>query len=58
MIDLDNPFIPQNISAMLCQIMAEDPATWEALTLMDDLKVSAPGFDYRIKKYGMVGQRD
>jgi hypothetical protein len=32
--------------------MAEDLATWEALTLMDDLQVSAPGFDYRIKKDG------
>jgi hypothetical protein len=30
--------------------MAEDPATWEALTLINDLKVSSPGFDYRINK--------
>jgi hypothetical protein len=30
--------------------MAEDPATWATLTLMDDLKVSSPGFDYRVKK--------
>jgi hypothetical protein len=52
MTDLDDPFIKQNFSAMLRRIMAEDPATWEALTLMDDLKVSAPGFDYRIKKDG------
>jgi hypothetical protein len=33
--------------------MAEDPATWEAsLTLMDDLKVSSPGFDYQVKRDG------
>jgi hypothetical protein len=44
MTDLDNPFIRQNFSAMLRQIMGEDPATWEALTLMDNLKVSSPGF--------------
>ncbi len=50
MTDLDDPFIRQNFSAMLRRIMAEDPATWEALTLMDDLKVSSPGFDYRVKK--------
>jgi hypothetical protein len=30
MTDLDNPFIQQNFSAILRQIMAEDPATWEA----------------------------
>jgi hypothetical protein len=51
MTDLDDPFIlKHNFSAMLRRIMAEDPATWEALTLMDDLKVSSPGFDYRVKK--------
>jgi hypothetical protein len=52
MTDLDNPFIRQNFSAMLRQIMGEDPATWEALTLMDNLKVSSPGFDYCVKKDG------
>jgi hypothetical protein len=35
--------------------MAEDPATWDALSLMDDLKVSSPGFDYHIKKDGEGG---
>jgi hypothetical protein len=30
--------------------MQKDPSTWEALILMDELKVSSPGFDYRVKK--------
>jgi hypothetical protein len=46
MTDLDDPFIKQNFSAMLHWIMSEDPAIWEVLTLMDELKVSSPGFDY------------
>jgi hypothetical protein len=46
MTDLDDPFIKQNFSAMLRRIMQEDPSTWEALTLMDELKVSSPGFNY------------
>jgi hypothetical protein len=50
MTDLDDPFIKQNISLMLRRIMAEDSGTWEAITFMDDLKVAAPGFDYRIMK--------
>ena len=50
MTDLDDPFIKHNFSLMLQQIMAEDPGTWEALALMDDLKVAAPGFDYQTMK--------
>ena len=50
MTDLDDPFIKQNFALMLRRIMAEDSGTWEAITLMDDLKVAAPGFDYRIMK--------
>jgi hypothetical protein len=50
MTDLDDPFIRQNFSAMLRWIMQEDPTTWETMTLMDELKVSAPSFDYQVKK--------
>jgi hypothetical protein len=46
MTDLDDSFIRQHFSAMLRWIMQEDPTTWEALTLMDELKVTSPGFDY------------
>jgi hypothetical protein len=50
MTDLDDLFIRKNFSAMFRQILAEDPATWEVFTLVDDLKVPSPGFDNRIKK--------
>ena len=50
MTELDDPFVHQNFTAMLRKIMQEDAGTWEALGLMDQLKVSSPGFDYRIKK--------
>ena len=48
--ELDDPFVDQNFTAMLRKIMQEDSGTWEAVGLMDKLKVSSPGFDYRIKK--------
>jgi hypothetical protein len=35
---------------MLQKIMQEDSGTWEALGLMDELKITTLGFDYRIKK--------
>jgi hypothetical protein len=35
---------------MLQKIMSKDSVTWEGLRLMDKLKVSAPGFDYQVKK--------
>ena len=47
---LDDPFVNQNFTQMLRKIMSNDSDTWEALSLMDDLKIQAPGFDYRIKK--------
>jgi hypothetical protein len=50
MTELDDPFVLQNFTAMLRKIMQEDSGTWEALGLMDQLKISSPGFDYRIKK--------
>jgi hypothetical protein len=53
MTDINDPFVRQNVSAMLRWIMSEDYATWEAaLTLIDDLKVSYPGFGdyYQVKK--------
>ena len=50
MTQLDDPFILQNFTTMLRKIMQEDSGTWEALGLMDQLKVTSPGFDYRIKK--------
>ena len=50
MTGLDDPFIQQNFTEMLRKIMSEDSGTWEGLRLMDDLKVNAPGFDYRVKK--------
>ena len=50
MTGLDDPFINQNFTLLLRKIMQEDSDTWEALSLMDDLKLLSPGFDYRIKK--------
>ncbi len=50
MTELDDPFVLQNFTAMLQKIMQEDGGTWEALGLMDELKITSPGFDYRIKK--------
>ena len=50
MTELDDPFILQNFTTMLRKIMQEDSGTWEALGLMDELKITSPGFDYQIKK--------
>jgi hypothetical protein len=50
MTELDDPFIIQNFTKLLFKIMQEDSGTWEALGLMDQLKISSPGFDYSIKK--------
>ena len=50
MTELDDPFVLQNFNAMLQKIMQEDGGTWEALGLMDELKITSPGFDYCIKK--------
>jgi hypothetical protein len=50
MTELDDPFVLQNFTAMLQKIMQEDSGTWEALGLLDELKVTSPGFDYHIKK--------
>jgi hypothetical protein len=30
--------------------MQESSGTWQAVSLMDELKVQSPGFDYRIAK--------
>jgi hypothetical protein len=48
--DLDDPFVRQNFTAMLRLIMQEGSGTWQALLLMDELKIKSPGFDYRIAK--------
>jgi hypothetical protein len=51
MTGLDDPFICQNFTKTLHNIMSEDLGTWwEGLHLMDDLNVNAPGFDYQMKK--------
>jgi hypothetical protein len=51
MTELDHyPFVLQNFTPMLQKIMQEDGGTWEALGLMDQLKITSPGFDYHIKK--------
>jgi hypothetical protein len=50
MAGLDDPFIQQNFTELLQKIMSDDSDTWEGLRLMDDLKVHAPGFDYRVKR--------
>ena len=47
---LDDPFVRQNFTAMLRLIMQEGSGTWQALLLMDELKIKSPGFDYRIFK--------
>ena len=44
MTELDDPFVLQNFTAMLQKIMQEDGGTWEALGLMDELKITSPGF--------------
>ena len=48
--NLDDPFVLQNFTSMLCLIMQEGPGTWHAIALMDELKVQSPGFDYRVAK--------
>jgi hypothetical protein len=46
MTGLDDTFICQIFTDMLCKSMAMDSGTWEGLRLMDDLKVNAPGFGH------------
>jgi hypothetical protein len=57
MTELDDPFVLQNFTAMLQKTMQEDCGTWEGLGLMDELKITSPGFDYCIKRTKKVGSR-
>jgi hypothetical protein len=50
-IDLDQPITHQNYTSMLRRCMQEGGSTWVALKFLDKLKVSLPGFDYRMKQY-------
>jgi hypothetical protein len=49
-IDLDQPITHQNYTTMLRRCMQEGSSTWVALKFLDELKVTLPGFDYRMKR--------
>ena len=47
-IDLDQPILLQNFTALLRKCMQESSSTWVALRYLDETKVRVPGFDYRV----------
>ena len=49
-IDLDQPITHQNYTSMLRRCMQEGGSTWVALKFLDELKVTLPGFDYRMNR--------
>jgi hypothetical protein len=50
MTELENPFVLQNFTAMLQKIRQEDGGTWEALGLMNELKITSPVLTIVLKK--------
>jgi hypothetical protein len=49
-INLDQPITRQNYTSMLRRCMQEGSSTWIALKFLDELKLTLPGFDYRLKR--------
>ncbi len=45
----ENPESTKVLASLLRKVMQEDRSMWEAICYLDELKISNPGLNYRIK---------